>query len=78
MAHLVEVDNRKRVSLGAVAREPGTQYMAEVDDDGVIVLTPAVIMSEVEARLLQRPDILAAIERSRSTDGTTRRPVRRR
>jgi hypothetical protein len=78
MTQLVEVDTRKRVSLGAVAREPGTQYMAEVDDDGVITLTPAVIMSEIEVRMLHRPDILTALDKAVTDDVWVPRPVRRR
>lgn len=77
MTQLVEVDSRKRVSLGPAAREPGTQYMAEVDEDGIITLTPAVVMSEVEARLLQRPDILASVHKAITDDVWVSRPVRR-
>lgn len=78
MTYLVEVDSRKRVSLGGVAGEPGTRYMAEVDEEGVITLSPAVIMTELEARLLQRPDIMAAVEHSRRTLESGPRPVRNR
>jgi hypothetical protein len=78
MTQLVEVDSRRRISLGPAVREAGTHYMVEVDDDGVITLTPAVVMSEAEVRLLQRPDILAEVERSRREPDNDARPVRRR
>lgn len=38
---LIDVDARKRISLGALALHD--HYLGEIDDDGVIVLTPAVI-----------------------------------
>jgi hypothetical protein len=77
MAQLVEVDNRKRISLGSAVRAVGTQYMVEVDPDGVITLTPALVLSEVEARLLHRPDILAAVDKAITDDVWVSRPARR-
>lgn len=38
------VDKRKRVTLGALAKHG--IYLARVQDDGVIVLTPAAVISE--------------------------------
>lgn len=43
----LELDSRKRVSLGSLATSK--LYLAAVDDDGVIVLTPAVVMTKAEA-----------------------------
>lgn len=57
---LLEVDSRKRISLGSLAEHD--RYLAEVEDDGTIVLTPAVVMSAAQARLL------AAAETSRRID----------
>jgi hypothetical protein len=57
---LLEVDSRRRISLGALATSD--RYLVEVEDDGTIVLTPAVVMSAVEARLH------AATETSRRID----------
>ena len=51
---LLEVDSRRRISLGALAEHD--RYLVEVDDDGVIVLTPAVVMSVAEARLHAAPE----------------------
>jgi hypothetical protein len=57
---LLEVDARRRISLGALAEHD--RYLVEVEDDGTIVLTPAVVMSAAQARLL------AAVETSRMID----------
>lgn len=57
---LVEVDARRRVSLGTLAQHD--RYLADVEEDGTIILTPAVVMSLAEARLH------AATETSRRID----------
>ncbi len=57
---LLEVDARRRISLGALAEHD--RYLIEVEDDGTIVLTPAVVMSAAQARLH------AAVETSRKID----------
>lgn len=46
---LIEVDDRRQVSLGRVGRHD--RYLANVQRDGTIVLTPAVVMlvSDFEA-----------------------------
>lgn len=46
---LLEVDVRRRISLGPLAKHD--RYLAEVEEDGTIVLTPAVVISLAEARL---------------------------
>ena len=43
----LELDSRKRVSLGSLATSK--LYLANVDRDGTIVLTPAVVMTKAEA-----------------------------
>lgn len=44
---LLELDGRRRISLGAMARH--NYYFAAEQDDGVIVLTPAVVMPAAQA-----------------------------
>jgi hypothetical protein len=46
---LLELDSRRRISLGSLATHD--RYLVEVEEDGTIVLTPAVVMSAAEARL---------------------------
>jgi len=43
MSDLLEVDSRRRVSLGARV-EPHARYLVEVRADGSIVLVPAVVL----------------------------------
>ncbi|MGD0063296.1 MAG: hypothetical protein ABSB76_07635 [Streptosporangiaceae bacterium] len=57
---VLEVDSRRRISLGSLAEHD--RYLVDVEEDGTIVLTPAVVMSAAQARLL------AAAETSRRID----------
>ena len=60
---LVELDSRRRAALGRLARH--SRYLAEVDGDGVITLTPAAVVSALEATLIsRRPDLLQPADRS--------------
>ena len=47
---LVEVDSRRRISLGQLGQH--SRYLATVDSDGSILLRPAVVITELEARLM--------------------------
>jgi hypothetical protein len=61
---LVELDSRRRAALGRLARH--ARYLAEVDEDGIITLTPAAVVSAVEATLIaRRPDLLQPADRSK-------------
>ena len=61
---LIELDDRRRVSLGRVGRPEHRRYIAHAEPDGTIVLVPAVVMSESQARLLAAPEVLEQIERA--------------
>lgn len=76
MAHLLDVDERRRTTLSKVGHH--RQYLAEELPDGTVVLHPAVVMPEVQARLLAAPDVLAAITSANrlSPDELVRRPRR--
>jgi len=73
---LIELDSRKRASLKLIAKHE--RYLVEVEGDGTIVLTPAVVMSTAEARLLERGDIVEKVETNRAAGlpGKRTRPVR--
>jgi len=58
--NLVEVDGRRRISLGSLAEHE--RYLATVEDDGTIVLTPAVVMSVAEAQLMASGETARAID----------------
>lgn len=67
---LVEVDARGRVSLGKLHAKSGP-YLATVEPDGSLILEPAVVLSESQRKLLQRPDILRAMS---ALDATPAQP----
>ena len=58
---LVEIDSRGRVTLGR-AKVAAGRYLLEVASDGVLLLHPAAIMTEAQARLLARVDIMEIID----------------
>jgi hypothetical protein len=57
---LLELDSRRRVSLGSLATHD--RYLVEVEEDGTIVLTPAVVMSAAEARLHEATETAKRID----------------
>jgi len=57
---LVELDARRRVTLGKIARH--SRYLVREQPDGTLILEPAVVMTELQLKLLQRPDELAMLE----------------
>jgi hypothetical protein len=74
---LLEVDSRRRVSLGQMATHD--RYLAHTEDDGTIILTPAVVMAASEARLLAAARTAAGIDEflDRPESGSHRdRPAR--
>ena len=60
MADLVEVDSRRRVTLGRHAKHD--RYLIREEPDGTLVLTPAVVMTELEARFLQNPELVERVK----------------
>ena len=62
---LVELDGRRRVSLGKVGRPEHTRYLVSEEPDGSLLFTPAVVISELEAKLLANRDLVERIEENR-------------
>ncbi|WP_201359282.1 hypothetical protein [Mycobacterium paraintracellulare] len=58
---LIEVDNRRRITLPRSARHD--LYMESTSPDGTITLTPAVVRSALEDALRQRPGYMEKLER---------------
>jgi hypothetical protein len=68
-AELIELDDRGRAPLRKFARPHG-RYLVEVDDDGVIRLYPAAVMTELELAMWRhRPQDAARIDASLSSPG---------
>jgi hypothetical protein len=58
---LVELDERRRVYLSKVGRSTDTRYLVRTEPDGTMIFTPASVVPTHVLRLLERPDVLAAI-----------------
>lgn len=78
MSQLLEVGARRRATLTNIGHHD--RYLAEELPDGTVVLHPAVVMSETQARLLAAPDVLARLTKanSLSDEQMVRRPRRKR
>ncbi len=75
---LVELDDRRRVSLGRIGRPEHRRYLATEEQDGTIVLRPAVVMTELEARFLANRPLVESIEEARHDPSVLVRYGRRR
>jgi hypothetical protein len=78
MSQLLDVDERRRTTLSKLGHH--RQYLGEELPDGTVVLHPAIVMSEVQARLLAAPALLAQLTEANGLQGTAllRRPRRQR
>lgn len=63
---VIELDDRRRAPLGKLGRREHRRYLARSFPDGTIVLEPAVVISQAQLALYQRPDIIAALQESRA------------
>ena len=57
---LIELDSRRRASLAKLAKHD--RYLASEEADGTIVLVPAVVITELEARFRANPALVAQVE----------------
>ena len=68
---MVELDDRRRLSLGKVGRH--SRYLVREERDGTLIFEPAVVLTEFEARVLSNEAIMTQL-RDDDTDPTPRRP----
>lgn len=70
-SEVVELDDRRRVSLGKAGFPHHRRYLVRTEPDGTIILIPAVVISEREAafRSSEWPERIAAAKQ---------RPLKRR
>lgn len=61
---LIELDERRRLSLGKIGRPEHRRYLAHEEPDGTLVFVPAVVVPESQARLLANHDLVEQIERT--------------
>lgn len=73
---ILELDERRRASLGRIGRPEHRRYLVAEEPDGTIVLRPAVVMTELEARLLANPALVARIQANNADPSRlVRRPL---
>lgn len=73
---VIEVDSRRRVSLGRLAHHD--TYLATEQPDGTIMLEPAIVLTEAEHAFLQNTNLRRQIEDNRAHPERRRpRPARR-
>ncbi len=60
---LVELDSRRRASLGELAGDQ-RRFLAHVEPGGVIILEPAIVVTRPELDLMRNPALAAEIEQA--------------
>lgn len=77
---LVELDERRRTSLGKVGRKEHTRYLVEEQPDGTLIWRPAVVIPEHELRFMTaHPEEYARIREQQASPDPKRlrdRPAR--
>jgi hypothetical protein len=73
---LIQVDTRKRISLGSLAHHD--QYLVTEEEDGRIILEPAVVLTVAERNFLSDPTLTAALERANANPDARRTRARSR
>jgi hypothetical protein len=73
---LIELDDRRRVSLGKLGHH--SRYLARELDDGTLVLEPAVVMTQLQATLNGDPELIAKMEANAADPSQRRQPRRSR
>jgi hypothetical protein len=62
---ILELDERRRASLGRIGRPEHRRYLVSEEPDGTIILHPAVVMTELEARFLANRELVDRVESNR-------------
>ena len=74
---LVELDERRRESLGRIGRQEHTRYLVTEESDGTLVFTPAVVLSELELKLLANDELVDEILSNRTDSSRLVKRTRR-
>lgn len=76
MTQVLEVGARRRATLTNIGHHD--RYLAEELPDGTVVLHPAVVMSEAQARLMSAPELMKKLTSANgpSDSELVRRPRR--
>ena len=73
---LLELDERRRTSLNKIGQAQHRRYIVTENADGSILLSPAVVMTELEARFRSDPALMNEIERRRTSTDRVRRTIK--
>jgi hypothetical protein len=68
----LDLDSRRRVSLGSLFDEDVTHLIARRYDDGSVVLEPASVVSKLEQRFHSDPDAVDAARRAARSKSATK------
>ena len=68
----LDLDSRRRVSLGSLFDESVTHLIARRFDDGSVVLEPASVVSTLEQRFHSDPDAVDAARRAARSSSATK------
>ena len=64
MSDLIELDERRRVSLGKIGHH--SRYLVREEPDGTLIFEPAVVLTEAEQRYLANRALAEQIEDNRA------------
>jgi len=64
MSNLIELDERRRLSLGKIGRH--SRYLVREEPDGTLVFEPAVVLTKAEQRYLENATLVAQTEDNRA------------
>ncbi len=66
MTIMVELDERRRLSLGKIGRH--SRYLVREQEDGTLVFEPAVVLTEFEARALGSQELMDQLQDSQDPE----------
>lgn len=61
---VIELDDRRRASLGKFGRHD--RYLVSEQEDGTLILEPAIVLTEAEAAYLRNTSLVALVEEERA------------
>lgn len=66
LQQILDLDPRRRASFGRIGRPEHRRYLVMEEPDGTLILTPAVVVSELEARFMSNPTLVARVDKTRA------------
>ncbi len=75
MSIMVELDERRRLSLGKVGRH--SRYLVREESDGTLIFEPAVVLTEFERSVLGNEEIISQLRESQADPSRRRLRIHR-